>query len=994
MPTKEKSTKKATEPSPKPECVVIGVGASAGGLEALQELISHLPINLPDIAIVVTQHLSPTYKSMLVQLLSRQTNLEVVEIKNRGHVVAGKIYITPPDAEVTITNGVFHLQKPVVSSGPKPSVDAFFRSLASDKGSKCVGVILSGTGTDGADGIKAIKKAGGLTIAQEPQTAKYDGMPIAAIESGYVDLVLSPDKIGDELMELMQWTATEQKIKPDDKNDASSLDTLLKMLSKQTGTDFANYKPSTICRRLEKRLSELDIDGVEKYIEFIHNNPKELDTLFNNILIGVTTFFRDPDAFKDLEKQIIRIFASKVKGDTVRIWIPGCATGEEAYTIAICIARLINHRFQDYNIQIFATDIDERAITKARKAEYSKRSLENVPDDILQTYFLRNGNSYEVIKSIRQLILFSKHDVTSNPPFLKLDLISCRNLLIYFGQSLQKHVIPIFHYALNPEAILFLGKSETVGQFTDLFSTLEGKSKIFQRKRGNYLHSIKFSSFKPNRSITSSPISSQHLSVSRPMPESLSIPEMVKETLYNTFEYSYVVINDVMDVLEINGDVRMFLSLNPGSLNANILKMADTKLKIELRSVITKAIREKQSVKSEIKKIMFFSNAYFVRIAVKPLLYSEPENGLYAVIFEQHEPTPAFLHELKEGEPDKENLKVIELEHELASTKEHLQTFVEELETANEELQSLNEELQSSNEELQSSNEELETSNEELQSTNEELQIAYAELKTASEEVEKQARALAISEANSKALLNNQLQAFFLIGKDYRIIDFNKTASKYIQKIFDRPLEINLSIIDYQIPGELESFQKDFKKALAGKVVYGVSEVVLESGEKLWFRYNFTPLIDSTGINAISYSRLDITQQKRIEQELAENEELINSIFNAADIGICVTNQERRFVKVNQTYCDLYGYSLEEVIGNEFTMMLDEGSKELAQQLHDRFLEGQPETPGTWEVKRKNGELISVRVTASRLMGHDGRKFKVTTVARIHEPDHFVNRQK
>jgi two-component system CheB/CheR fusion protein len=906
------------------EMVIVGIGASAGGLEALQELVSHLPQDIENVAIVIAQHLSPTYKSMLVQLLSRQTQLEVVEVKNRMPVSAGKIYITPPDSDIYIRKNFFILEKPASATGPKPSVDAFFGSLALEKGNKSIGIILSGTGSDGAAGIRAMKEVGGTTIAQEPQTAKYDGMPLASIETGQVDLVLSPDKIGEELKEILQFPVNQIIINENAEEKGTDLDKLLRLISKKTGTDFTNYKPSTICRRLEKRITELKIDSVASYLLYIEKQPDELDILFQNILIGVTTFFRDIEAFNALEKYLSKVFATKKKGDPIRVWITGCATGEEAYSIALMIARLVSNRLQDYDIQIFATDIDEKAINFARKGIYSKSAVENVPDEVLQTYFLRKGEEYEVVKSIRQMILFSKHDVTSNPPFLKLDLISCRNLLIYFGQNLQKHVIPIFHYALNPDGFLFLGKSETVGQFSDLFTTIEGKTKIFQRKRGNQIHGIKFSAFRTKGAGASGMLQSRNLlqgqpKLQTPTAAKTTLPEMVRETLYNTFEHPYVIINDNLDIVEVNGDVRMYLSLNPGMMNASILKMANKDLQIEMRSILTKAIKDNFTCKSEIKKISFFEQNIFVRIVVKPLMYAE--NGLFMVVFEKFDFDDKFIQannpNLQENAPD--SPKIIELEQELATTKEHLQTFIEELETANEELQSLNEELQSSNEELQSSNEELETSNEELQSTNEELQIAYSELKTATEEIERQSKALKISEDNAKALLNNTLQSFVLISSDYKIISFNKNADEYSFLLIGKRMKTGDSFINFLPSGEMEQFHKDFGKALKGVFVGGEKSVMMRTGEKRWYRYNFTPVINEHHDNQeafiISFSQLDITEQKRIEQELMESEDMINSIFNAADIGICVTDQDAKFIKINQAYSDLYGYTMEELIG-------------------------------------------------------------------------------
>lgn len=963
------------------ELLIVGIGASAGGLEALQELISHLPTDLENIAVVIAQHLSPTYKSMLVQLLGRQTQLQVMEAKNGMRIQANVIYITPPDSEITIARDTLVLAKPSVSTAPKPSVDIFFKSLAHEKRDKAVGIILSGTGGDGALGIREIKAMGGVTIAQEPQTAKYDGMPLASIETGHVDLVLSPDKIGEELKDISQHTHSVAATRvPASDEPSTSIDNILRLLSRRTGTDFTNYKPSTICRRLQKRMDVLKITDVDSYLRYIEAKPQELDILFDNILIGVTTFFRDREAFDTLERYISKVLTAKRQ---IRVWVPGCATGEEAYSIALMITILLNNRLQDYSIQIFATDIDEKAIAFARKGIYAKTALENLPEEILEAYFIKKStNEYEVIKTVRQMILFSKHDVTSNPPFLKLDLISCRNLLIYFGLSLQKQVIPLFHYALNPEGLLFLGKSETVGQFTDLFLTLEGKSKIFQRKRGTNYQAIKFSAFRTG----SQAAPMRMVSVGDSPAIRKSIPELVKETFYNSFEYPYVIINDSLDVLEISGDVRMFLNIQPGAMNTNILKLANKDIQVEMRAIISKAVKDNLTAKGDIRRLPFFGKEYFVRIVIRPVMYSIPENALFIVIFEMYdelsEQFRPYATEFSEQEP---HPRIAELEQELAGTREHMQTFIEELETSNEELQSLNEELQSSNEELQSSNEELETSNEELQSTNEELQIAYTELKAAAEEIERQSQLLRISEANLRALLSNTLQAFILIDRDYRIISSNQVANDLTGIYFTHAIETGNSIVDKLPTSELELFRRDFQKALQGQSV--TSERALERGnpkDRRWFKFSFTPVImGDEKIQVVSCSLLDITEHKQAQAELIESERLISSIFNAADIGICVTNEEGQFVKVNQAYCDLYGYAMSELLYKPFTIVLPEAVRQAASDMHDAYLQGQPESAGIWQVRRKDGLLIHVYVTAARLVTEDNRRFKVTTVTQV-----------
>jgi len=968
---------------------IAGVGASAGGLEALSDFISHLPADLHNLAIIIAQHLSPTYKSRLVELLARETDLEVIEARTSMYVEPKKIYITPPDSEITVQNGMLNLFKPTVITKPKPSVDVLFHSLAAEKRNKAIGIILSGTGTDGAEGIVAVKVSGGLTISQEPQTAKYNGMPLAAIDTGFVDLVLSPDKIGEEIKEfilnpgsvILSFNERDQNIS--NKNE-SSLDKIFKLLSKRSGTDFSNYKISTISRRLEKRLSALSIKTIDAYLEYVEKNPKELDALFNNILIGVTTFFRDREAFETLEKQISKIIAKKNPGDLIRIWIAGCASGEEAYSFAIILTKILKERINEFNIQIFATDIDDKAIAVARKGVYPKSALVEVPSEIVDTYFLKKGEDYELLKSIRSMVLFSKHDITKNPPFLKLDLISCRNLLIYFGPNLQKHIIPIFHYALNNDGFLFLGKSETVGQFSDLFSTVDGKYKLYQRKIGTSIHNIKFSSLKPNNTNV------QTTFIRRQKVE-YSLSEMVKETLFSSLDSPYVVINDNMDVQEIKGDVRMFLGLHEGLMNANILKMAQRDLHIELRSAITKAIKEKIPIRSKIKKYEFYDATYYIRITVKPLLYATGNTEFYIVIFENQDIDETLIKTMVPHDSDPENPRIIELEQELTATKEHLQTFIEELETSNEELQSLNEELQSANEELQSSNEELETSNEELQSTNEELQIAYAELKSANELLEKKEILLNESEANTKALLNNTLQSLVLVDKFYKVITFNVTAVEHYKFILNKEISEGDSFLDYIAPKDLEKFHTQFKDALSNNIITGeISKV--NDGSTFWFKYNYSPIVTEEKIvNSVAISFLDITDEKNAKIDLISSEQLMNSVFDTAPIGICVTDESAKFIKVNQGYCNLYGYEEWELIGQNFTMVLPPENKKSGMDIYNEFIKTGKEIAGEWKVQRKDGVILDVFVSASLLIKDDGTRYKVTSVTDVTESKKYRN---
>jgi len=965
---------------------VAGVGSSAGGLEALQDLLSHLPKTLNNVAFIIAQHLSPTHKSMLVQLLSRETKLSVTEAKNGDSIEPNNVYITPPDNEISVTGGKMWLQRPKGGVGPKPSVDVLFQSLADDLGENVIGIILSGTGTDGAIGVRHIKATGGLVIVQEPQTAKYNGMPLASIETGLVDMVLSPDKMGEELLDIAQNESYTRKIKISDiENNANSQQAIFKLLSKRTGTNFSNYKSSTIGRRLEKRLSTLKITSLEDYLTYIEKNPQELDSLFNMILIGVTSFFRDSAAFIEFEKVILKILNSKPEGEPIRIWAPGCATGEEAYSIAILLAKNLKEKVSDFNIQIFATDIDEKAIAIARKGIYSSDSLSEVSEDLVNQFFIKKGNQYELLKSIRSMVLFSKHDLTSNPPFLKLDLLCCRNLLIYFGPELQKQIIPLFHYALKPNGYLFLGKSETVGQYTDLFSTEDAKSKIFQRKRGGKLHAVQFNGFRPESKVYASPV------IPRQKGE-LSLVEIIKETIFNTFEYPYIIVNDALDIQEISGDVGLYISISEGAMNANIFKLIHKDLLIEIRSILTKAIRDRIQQRTGVLKFAFYGNQHFVRIKVKPLLFSESTKDLFLVIFEKQDMedfTPVISISDKISD---ENPRILELEHELQATREHLQTYIEELETSNEELQSLNEEMQSTNEELQSSNEELETSNEELQSTNEEIQIAYAELKAANDELEEKDKLLMNAKANEKALLDNTLQSFFLIDKAYTILAFNVTASETIKKIYNKTLKEGDPIFEYISADNLEKFRDNFTEALKGKSSNGEQRILKHDQTMVSYIYNVTPIIKEGGIiDSISLSLLDITNLRNLQIELSSSENLLASVFETNSIGIAISDKNGHFVNINKVGCEIFGYPKEELIGFHFNKVVSDDFKPNFVEILDKFINTGKDLNAEWTIQRKDKSLVDIYASASLLVQNDGTKYQITSIRDITENKKYKN---
>lgn len=714
----------------KKDITIIGIGASAGGLEALQVFIANLPPK-SNMAYIIAQHLSPTYKSLMVELLAKGTDLKVCEATNAEVVEENTIYVCPPDENIFLDGNTILLSKPKINwHGAKPSVDLFFESLAESKQDKSIGIILSGTGSDGSRGMRAIKAAAGFTIVQEPKSAKYDGMPNSAILTGTIDLILQPEDIGRELQEMLNY-AGQIVLKKSASASTNIYKNILSKLREIKGVDFNHYKPSTIERRIERRMIALKIIKINDYYSYIVQNIDEVELLFKDILIGVTTFFRDGDSFHILKNHISEYLKEK-EDNNIRIWAPGCSTGEEAYSLAIILSEILGADIGRYKIQIFATDVNEDSLYFARKGIYPESALLALDKKIQSRYFNIKNEHFEVNKSVRSMVIFSKHNILKDPAFLRLDLVVCRNLLIYFSQELQKKLFPEFHYALNDGALLFLGKSESVGHFQSYFKTIDKKWKIY---RTNFigtkepLHTI--NTYEKNDLINSAKIISE---IKKP-----TIYDILLDHLNEFIIPMCVVINENMDIVYVKGHNPYLIRPN-GEQTQNIFKNINPTLSIELRASIHESSKNDSVFKSNFQKVTLLDEVVrYVRIAVVPI--SKKQMDRLHIIYFQEEDNENFKY-FTNNDCNDDNPNNVKLEEELKKTKEYLQTVIEELETSNEEMQSLNEELQSSNEELQSSNEELETTNEELQSTNEELQTAYTELRSIYEEREISAKEL------------------------------------------------------------------------------------------------------------------------------------------------------------------------------------------------------------------------------------------------------------
>ena len=959
------NTRKARKTSPtvkaaKPvsdDLIVVGIGASAGGLEAYKHVLPGLPTNA-NMAFVIVQHLDPKHRSMMASLLDRHTNMNVLEIVDGQLLEPNHVYITPPGRDVKTVGNVLHLTKPSSSIGPKPSIDYFLTSLAESKGDRAVGIILSGTGSDGAHGIRAIKAGGGITIVQSEETARYNGMPRAAIETGHVDLVVDPANIGKELQVAIKYPNLVPKVPPE-AEAPKDIDRILQMIAVRTGANLTEYKLATINRRLGRRMALHKIRSLGEYLHYIKQVPKELDLLFKDILISVTSFFRDREAFQALRRTLPHILKTKNKGDDIRIWVPGCATGEEAYSIAMLVYEQLGKDVNQYNIQIFGTDLDQEAIMRARKGMYSMATVVDVDKYLLDKFFAHADNTVQVIKSIREMIVFAKQDLTQDPPFSHLDIISCRNLLIYFNSSLQKKIVPMFHYILNPEGLLFLGKSESIGQFADLFTPLVKKWKIFQRRGTLRMPAVDFGLGKHLRYAGKGAVKMS------PRPKDIPIKQVFVESVINAMGNCAVMIDDRQEIIFVQGDVGPYLTLAQGEIGLNILNMARSELRLDLRALVHKATRENRFVRSN--KINFKQNGQPRQIILHagPVAVQTGMANLTLVMFEEVSPVAETEHEASAGDRA-DDPRMLELEQELAAAREHLQTTVEELETTNEELQSLNEELQSANEELQSSNEELETSNEELQSTNEELTTVNDELQVKSGE---------LAEANTdlENILNRSGIAMVIVNNELKVTRFTPTVRRFFK----------LTASDYghvltSIPTEVSL--PDLRRTLMTAIENGKEcehQLKIDSGNYLM---RITPYLSefSRPVGAM-LTFIDLSNIQQTEIALQESNTILQAVLDNVFDGIIVSDEQGIIESFNPAAERIFGYSGEEAVGQNVKLLQPEPYRSEHEKYIDDYLKtGQAKIIGIGrEVsgQRQDGRTFPMDLAVTEMWVYGQRKF-------------------
>ena len=770
-----KSTEKATSamvaaalPPPSPydvEFPIVAVGASAGGLQAFLELVVAIPPT-PGFAMIFVLHTDGREASSLREVLAHKSKLPVEVAAEGMKIVVDHLYIPPSGHELLLEKGRFHVQQRD-RERPTVTIDNTFRAVANDQGGRAIGVVLSGTLSDGAFGIKAIKNEGGVTFAQDATSQSHE-MPDNAVLTGSVDFVLPPKEIASELVRIARHPYMASAVRPPAFVD-NDFARIFEILNRAHAVDFAHYKPSTLERRIRRRMALNRIESVDRYVELLRQKPAELEALYNDVLIRVTGFFRDPDVFTALCGTILpAILRERAPRDSIRVWVPGCATGEEVYSLAICINEAIGDGGFSCPVQIFGTDINEQAIDRARAGVYRNDIESEVSAERLRRHFVPVENGYRVSKSLRDCCIFARQNVTKDPPFSRLDLISCRNLMIYLGPVLQRRVMAIFHYALRPNGLLLLGSSETIGAFGDLFSSVDRKHRIYMKRTGRTPAAV-----------------GVEAPAQRPVPESTRMEDEGTTTtnvfrdadrvLLARFTPPGVLINEQMDILQFRGRTSPFLEPAPGAASLNLLKMAREGILAELRAAIHAARKKEGAVRREGLRVATDGSAITVNIEVLPF---RPTSGemCYLVLFEEAQPDKKGKGKAKKADPEQEASQRQRLKRELESTREYLQSIIEEQEAMNEELRSANEEIQSSNEELQSTNEELETAKEELQSSNEELTTLNEELEN---------RHAALAEANNDLInvITSVESPILMLDSEMRIRRMNPGAQRLLNLI-------------------------------------------------------------------------------------------------------------------------------------------------------------------------------------------------------------------
>jgi two-component system CheB/CheR fusion protein len=942
---------------------VVAMGASAGGLEAFQKFFTAMAPTA-GMAFVLAQHLDPRHVTLMPELLGRTTTMPVEQVKDETPVQPNHVYVIPPNAVLTIEGGVLRVRTPAPERGMRMPIDSLFHSLAEDQGSNAVCILFSGAGSDGTLGLRAVKEHGGMAMAQSPESAKHDSILRSAIATGLVDHVLPAEDMPEKLLEYAAYLRSARKVSSGAAEEtAEQLGRICAIVRRRTGHDFSQYKVNTLIRRIQRRMHVLQIRSVVGYVSRLRNDPKEADQLFRDVLIGVTQFFRDPAAFEALGRAVIPQIVARAGTDgAIRVWTPGCATGEEAYSLAILLKEALLKKDYRSQVQVFAGDIDDAALDVARAGRYPEGVSEHISPERLERFFTKQKHSYQVAKEIRDMCLFSTHNLIRDPPFSRLDLIVCRNLLIYLEAELQKHVTTLFHYSLRPEGYLFLGPAEGVAGPADLFSVIDKKHKIYRRNE---------TVARPP--LVLGPAGRRRLQPSgkpwTPRVATAAQGEMVaglERLLLDHYAPAWIIVNAQGEAMYFSPRTGRYLQPAAGLASMDVINMARKGLRLDLRTAIHTAVRKGQEVVREGIEVATDGEVQRINLIVRPVTDAGADPSLFLVVF-QEVGRPRSPEDAAAGSSDGSADSIVQqLESELRMTKEHLQATVEEVETSNEELKSSNEELLSANEELQSANEELQTSKEELQSVNEELETINAELSTKVEELD-----LANSDLRN-LFQSTQIPTLFL-DSELRIKRFTAAAT-HVFRLIDADVGRPISDVASRFEGDLTA---DFQEVFRTLVPHERQVKLRESPETYLLRVLPYRRLDNV-IDGLVVTCMDVTELNRaldVKGRLA-------AIVESSQDAIVGWSLDGTISTWNPAATRMFGYTAEEATGQPISLILSAGQQQELDDLAVRLRNGEAVAPFESVRRRKDGQPLHVSVAISPVMSPAARPVAASAVFR------------